>query len=253
VSSTEKTDAIVLRTVDFSETSCVVTLFTRGFGKISALAKGARRRKSPFEAALDVLSICRIVFIHKSSDLLNLLTEAQLERRFRAAQFDLSRLYAGYYVIELLTALTDDGDPHEELFDLAVTVIRTIDSHEPFVVELLRFEIRMLSILGHQPALHNCVSCGRAIPENVSGVSFGMIAGGVLCDQCRSGNRHVIRLSRDGLIGLRRLSKNNATWKSGEYTKSIGEMSAVIRQFIVNLLGFQPRLHPYLKAKLTEK
>ena len=64
----EKVQAIVIRVVEFSETSCVVTLFTREFGKISGLAKGARRPKSPFESALDLLAVCRIVFLHKSSD-----------------------------------------------------------------------------------------------------------------------------------------------------------------------------------------
>src|SRR5690606_28430132 len=80
--SSEKTDAIVIRLVEFSESSAVVTLFTRDFGKISGLAKGARRPKSAFESALDLLAVCRIVFLHKSSDALDLLTEAKLERRF---------------------------------------------------------------------------------------------------------------------------------------------------------------------------
>src|SRR5688500_238043 len=101
--SSEKSMAIVLRVVEFSETSIIVTLFTDSFGKLSALAKGARRPKSPFEAALDLLAVCRIVFIHKSTDALDLLTEAKLERRFRSATRDLSRLYAGFYVAELLT------------------------------------------------------------------------------------------------------------------------------------------------------
>ncbi len=80
--SSEKTLAIVVRVVEFSESSCVVTLFTRDFGKVGALAKGARRPKSSFESALDLLAVCRIVFLHKSSDTLDLLTEAKLERRF---------------------------------------------------------------------------------------------------------------------------------------------------------------------------
>ena len=114
--STEKTLAIVLRVVDFSETSCVVTLFTEQFGKIGTLAKGARRPKSPFDSALDLLAVCRIVFIDKAGDVLDLLTEARLERRFRSASRDLSRLYAGFYVAELLLELTDLGDPHPELY-----------------------------------------------------------------------------------------------------------------------------------------
>jgi DNA repair protein RecO (recombination protein O) len=55
----ENADAVVLRTVDFSETCLILTLFTRQFGKIEALAKGGRRLKSPFESALDILTRIR--------------------------------------------------------------------------------------------------------------------------------------------------------------------------------------------------
>ena len=106
--SAEKTIAIVLRSVEFSESSYISTLFTESAGKITALAKGARRPKSAFENALDLLSISRVVFLRKSSDAMDLLTEAKLERRFRAAARDLTRLYAAYYVIELLNALTGE-------------------------------------------------------------------------------------------------------------------------------------------------
>ena len=73
----EKTTAIVLRTVEFSETSLIVTLLTRDFGLVSALAKGARRPKGPFEGALDLLAVCRVVLIRKNTDALDLLTESQ--------------------------------------------------------------------------------------------------------------------------------------------------------------------------------
>src|ERR1700759_1186677 len=106
--SSEKATALVLRVIEFSETSAIVTLLTRECGKVRALAKGARRPKGPFESALDLLGLCRIVFLPKSSDSLDLLTEAKLERRFRPAARDLSRLYAGYYVAELLNELTHD-------------------------------------------------------------------------------------------------------------------------------------------------
>ena len=89
--SAEKTIAIVLRSVEFSESSYISTLFTESAGKITALAKGARRPKSAFENALDLLSISRVVFLRKSSDAMDLLTEAKLERRFRAAARDLTR------------------------------------------------------------------------------------------------------------------------------------------------------------------
>src|SRR5487761_1143165 len=112
----EKALALVLRVVEFSETSSVVTLFTREFGKIHGLAKGARRLKGPFESALDLLALCRIVLLRKSSDALDLLTEAKLERRFRPADRDLSSLYAGHYV----------ADPHPDLFDAACETLAAV-------------------------------------------------------------------------------------------------------------------------------
>ena len=88
---------IVIRSVDFSETSKVVTLFTREFGKLGALAKGGRRAKGSFEGSLDVLSVFRIGVIRKPSADLDLLTEARLEERFAGLGRDLQALYAGFF------------------------------------------------------------------------------------------------------------------------------------------------------------
>lgn len=162
----EKTPGIVLKVVEFSETSCVVTIFTRDFGKITGLAKGARRRNSPFEAAIDVLSLVRLVFLLKSNDALDLLTEAKLERRFRAASVDLGRFYAGQYVIELLGVLTINHDPMPALYDLAERAVIDLDEGRlsPDLV-LNRFEMRALHLVGHQPQLESCVNCNRPAPR----------------------------------------------------------------------------------------
>src|SRR5438045_6708687 len=152
----EKSRAIVLKLIEFSETSCVTTLFTEDFGKVGALAKGARRPKGPFEGALDLLALIRIVFLRKSSDALDLLTEAKLERRFRSAQRDLARLYAGYYVAELLSELTEPGDPHRELFQAADACLLALDQGAPVPETVLRFELVGLREAGHAPSLEQC-------------------------------------------------------------------------------------------------
>src|SRR6187549_1204547 len=100
--SAEKAEGLILRVTDFSETSRIVVLMTREFGKISALAKGGRRLKGPFESALDLLTTCQIVFLRKSTSGLDLLTEAKLVERFHPEERELTCLYAGYYVAELL-------------------------------------------------------------------------------------------------------------------------------------------------------
>src|SRR5579863_3089760 len=123
----EKTDALVIRLADFSETSRVVTLFTRDFGRISALAKGGKRLKGPFEAALDLLAVCRIVFLRKSAPGLDILTEAKLTSRFKPSGRELERFYGGYYVAELLSGLTEESDPHPQLFDESIHALKRLE------------------------------------------------------------------------------------------------------------------------------
>ncbi|MCL4121373.1 UNVERIFIED_CONTAM: hypothetical protein GTU68_041027 [Idotea baltica] len=173
---------------------------TRDFGRLTAMAKGARRPKSPFEAAIDVLAICRIVFIHKTSAM-SLLTEAKLERRFRSAETDLHRLYAGYYVVELLRKLTDEGDPNPELFDLTHDTLVQLDQSElsgdELNLRLLQYELGMLDLIGHLPMLTRCVSCGRE-KTLTTDTNFGLNAGGVLCKTCRRGQPNVVTISQPG-------------------------------------------------------
>ena len=152
--ASEKSIAIILRVTEYSETSCIVNLLTRDFGRIGAIAKGARRPKSPFNAAIDVLAVCQVVFINKPSAL-SILTEAKLERRFRSSETDLKRLYAGYYVIELLRTLTDEGDPVPELFDLTREMLVQLDEGDFSENELnhllLQFELSLSLIHISEP------------------------------------------------------------------------------------------------------
>src|SRR5438105_13497142 len=117
--SAEKATALVVRTVDWSETSRIATLWSREFGKLRVLAKGGRRLKSNFESALDLLNVCSIVLLRKSSGSLDLLTEARVVQRFPHLRSVLTALYAAYYIAELLSDWTEDYDPHPVLFDEA--------------------------------------------------------------------------------------------------------------------------------------
>ena len=145
--SAEKATAIVLRVVDFSESSCIVTLYSREVGKLGALAKGGRRLKGPFEAALDLLAEVRVVFLRKSSDALDLLTEAKLQRRFRPRAGDLASLYAGYYVAELVDRLTEPYEPHPELFELIHESLAALATEGSVRSILIHFELQALSNL----------------------------------------------------------------------------------------------------------
>ncbi len=244
--ASEKTRAIVLKVIEFSETSCVVTLFTEDFGKVGALAKGARRPKGPFEGALDLLALVRIVFLRKTSDALDLLTEARLERRFRSAQRELARLYAGYYVAELLAELTDTGDPHPELFTAADQTLLALDEGGSLPETVLQFELTALRLAGHLPSLSECVVCGRPVEAN-GRVPFGMMVGGVLCNDCRPGRRGIVSVSGEIIGVLRQATSGELAGSGVSLDGSVqGELRAVMKSYFAHLVGHRLRMSDYL-------
>jgi DNA repair protein RecO (recombination protein O) len=182
--SAEKTTGLVIRLADFSESSRVVTFFTRDFGKISCIAKGGKRLKGPFESALDLLAESGLVFLRKSSGGLDILTECQLMTRFRPPSRDLNVLYGGYYVAELLAGLTEEYDPHPVLYDEAVTTLRRLTEEADFRWPVLRFEVITLREIGHLPDFRACLACGRAVTDYGNFV-FWVSQGGLLCPKCR--------------------------------------------------------------------
>jgi DNA repair protein RecO (recombination protein O) len=242
-----RTQSLVIRSVDVMDTSKVVTLFTRDLGKVAALAKGARRVKSPFQAALDLLSVCDIVLLHKASDALDLVTEAALVERFDSLRRDLAALYAGYYIAELLSELTDLHDPHPRLFDAAVVTLRHVGDSSLRPRRLVRFELACLRELGLMPALEACVHCGKEVETTSALVAFGLATGGVLCPDCRPGQPHVSAVSGQTLEALRVLASPGPAWRSlALEPAAMAPVRTTMGAIVSHTLGRRPRLLPYL-------
>lgn len=253
----ENADAVVLRTVDFSETSLILTLFTRQFGKIEALAKGGRRLKSPFESALDILTRIRVSFLHKKGDVLDLLTEAKLVKRFRVSESNLAGLFASYYVVELVDSLTETDDPNPAVYDLTVKMLNRLEQGTLLMRSLIRFEGLLLKAIGQQPSLTNCAECGMAMKEmEQKRVAFGYIDGGVLCSRCaetlrKTGHgQFLTSLSIDALRGMKQLTDSHditENWKRIVLERNVqNEIRGLHNHYFSHLLGKRPRLYDWL-------
>jgi DNA repair protein RecO (recombination protein O) len=247
----EKATAIVLRTADWSESSRIATFWTREYGKVRALAKGGRRLKSAFENALDLLTVCSIVFLRKSPGTLDLLTEAQVVQRFPRLRDDLNALYAAYYVAELLSDWTEDYDPHPLLYDEALDTLRDLGGKpadgalalEPGL-RIMRFEMTLLRELGYNPSLEVCAVCENAIePDRLA---FSAAAGGVLCLRCQNTQRERRLLSPEAWRGLRTLAAVGDEWKQLRNAAVRAEVRQVLGHYVTYLMGRRPRLLPYL-------
>ncbi len=247
--SLESTHAIVLRTVEFSETSLIVTLLTRELGRVSALAKGARRPKGPFEGSLDLLAVCRVVLIRKSSGSLDLLTEAKLHRRFRAAARSLQRLYGGYHVIEMLRLMTDDHEFHPEVYDLTIRTLEQLDGDGEVASTLLYFDAQLLRELGHAPGIDRCTGCGGEVHASAR-TPFALGTGGVVCANCKPKQRQIIFIGQQTIDELRRLGDVATTYPSRVAGSVYGEVRMILNRYIETVLGRVPRMQSYLPAAI---
>lgn len=243
--SAEKATALVLRTTDWSETSRIATLWTREFGRVRVLAKGGRRLRSNFESALDLLNVCGIVFLRKSSGSLDLLTEAQVARRFPRLRTSLEALYSAYYIAELLADWTEDYDPHPALFDEALDTLEALGTPDfPTGPRLMRFELVLLQQLGYHPVLESCSTCAQPLASR--GLAFSAKAGGVVCAHCQLVQRERRPVSANALQMLRSLSEPGETWRR-EWDPAVrAEVRQLLGYYVTYLLGHRPRLLPYL-------
>jgi len=239
----EKTLAIVLRAIPFGETSSVVTVFCREFGKLRALAKGAWRPKSGFDGGLDLLSTSQVLVLRRSTGGLDLLTEASLESRFRVGS-SLTAALGGLHVAELLDVLTADGDPQPEIFDVADATLRRLsdwrgaDAGVPGLV--LRGEFAILRLVGHAPETAACVECRGPLPAGRR-TPFGLLEGGTLCDRCRRGRPTVAMLSAAALAAIRHgVTPDTPTIELP--ARAIAEARSVITTAIAHLLGRPTRV-----------
>ncbi len=267
--SLEKATALVIRGTDFSETSRIVTLWTREFGKVRALAKGGRRLKSNFDVALDLLTVCGIVFIRKTSGSLDLLTEARVEERFPLLRCDLSALYGAYYVAEMLSDWTQDHDPHPSLFEEALTALRNLG--QPSVLTgpcVAHFELVLLRELGYGPALDFCADCGEEFlpplplgegsgPDALTpdhsprgrgenGLAFSAAGGGALCAACQPKQRDKRPMLEATRRTLEQLQQNGEAWREVQDPHLRAEVRQLLNHYVTYLLGRRPRLLPYL-------
>jgi DNA repair protein RecO (recombination protein O) len=149
-----RTEAVVLRSLDYGETSQIVTLFTREKGKLGVMAKGARRPKSSFGATLQPMAYTQVVFYYKPTRTLQTLSESSHVESFHRLRRDLRRITVGLRIVELIDALMETEDPAPDVFALLVRVLGRLNVAERRFANLWPYvQLRLAQRLGVAPAV----------------------------------------------------------------------------------------------------
>lgn len=244
----------------FRGTSKIVTFYTRRYGKLKGVAKGARETKSKFGASLEPMTLVSLVLYKKEHRDLQLISQADILHRHKSIHSDFDRMPVALSVIELLNRLTHEEEENSLLYALVLETLDAIDRAPRNAVNVLfAFELRVCSLFGFAPALDRCVACGRSLEGlEGKGVVLQLPRGAVYCPACsgpipvfdperlltvrrshhgaseaaeRAGT---IRLSMPALQILRRLASANLAGVTGlEYNQEVGnELEVTLRLYL---------------------
>ncbi len=171
----------------YRDSSKIVTFYSRRFGKVKGIAKGARQMNSKFGAALEPLSAVSLILYKKDQRELQLISQCDLLKTYKNIHSELERMAVGLSIIELLNQLTHDEEGNDALYTLLVQSLDELErAQKHFMNFFLAFELRCASVLGFMPSLDGCISCGRKLDDLVADDSavFQSGKGAVLCSRC---------------------------------------------------------------------
>ena len=159
----QTTAAILLRKTRFSETSLIVTWFTRDHGRLKTVVKGALRPKSRFAGVLDLFFDCDISIARSAKSELHTLREADLRDARGGLRTDHRRVALASYFVELVELTTEPEHPAPELYDLLRRAFCFLDQNPAGPRALLHFEGELVRMLGiAHPTLTPIVAIGRS-------------------------------------------------------------------------------------------
>lgn len=178
----DETEAIVLRSMDFSDTSKIVTLYSKKFGKIKVMAKGAKRANNKFGASLQPMTYSSIVFYNKPSRDLHLLSKSEIVEPFISLHSDSEKMFIGLALIELLNMAMHDEEENPAMFELVVQAMKEMNTAEKNSINIfLAFQLRLCALFGFRLNLSACTRCGKETEETHSLHGYLQLTNGTYC------------------------------------------------------------------------
>lgn len=234
-----KTEAVVLKSIKYRETSKIVTFYTRDFGKLKAIAKGARQPKNKFGSSLELMSYVLVVLYRKEHRDLQLISQCDLIKPFLHLSDDLDKMAVCVSAIELVDKVSHDEEKNEKLFRLLVDLLSVTNGATRNPRNLfLGFEIQLASILGFQPNFEKCARCGKGVfagNDDSNSVAIHLAKAGPLCSSCAGLSGFKVRVSYDALHVLKQLARSRmmGAIADSELTDShIEEIEGLLMRFL---------------------
>ncbi|MDJ0984959.1 MAG: DNA repair protein RecO [Desulfobacterales bacterium] len=245
------TPAILLRRLDYGDYDLILTFLSLQRGKISLIAKAAKKSTKRFAGVLELFSLVEVVASTGKRRGLPVLQEATLKSPFSTIRSDMTKTAFASYWCELIHSWLEENQEQDQLYYLLKHVLSLLDSNTASAAELsVLFQMRLLYISGHRPNLGHCVRCRKHL-ESIGSqhVVFDITKGTILCGDCASGSGGRIQLSK-GTIKQLMWFENGDLNKASRIrfgAQALKESIQMLEAFVPYILGIQPRSLKFLK------
>lgn len=240
-----KTEAIVLKTMDFRETSRIATFFTKDYGKVKGILKGIRKDHKKFGSNVDTFSVNDIVYYQYRNSDLHLVSQCDLRNYFFPVRRDLRRSLAASYMLELVNSIMPVEEQNLDVYQLMLEYLQSLGEITDIDKLVYIFQIKILSLSGFKPHLDSCLKCHKKIAGRAK---FSTHLGGLVCLACPLSDHAAAILSSGTVASILHAEKNNWT-HSLRLTFSTHlkkELKYVLNNFLVFHLGRKLKSAQYL-------
>ncbi|ADH60701.1 DNA repair protein RecO [Thermoanaerobacter mathranii subsp. mathranii str. A3] len=176
-----KTEAIVLKNNSIGETDKMATLFTKNYGKLRAVAKGARRSKSRFVNAIRPFMVANYVIFEGQN--YYYIDQWELIESHKNIEKDLVKFSVASYISETVNKILEENQKSEKLYQFLKHSFKAVNELQidPLIF-IVSYNLKLVSLLGYMPQLDNCIVCGKR--EDLK--YFSNSCGGVVCTICKN-------------------------------------------------------------------
>lgn len=145
----QKSNAVVLKTIDFKESSLIATLFTKKHGKIAVIAKGARRPKNKFAAFLVPGQVLEVIYYMKGSRSVQTLSDVSYSLSLSDLRYDVEKMAISTITMELVSQLIHENEVNEPVFDFLISFLPWLNKRVNVSKIIIPYvQIRLAQLLG---------------------------------------------------------------------------------------------------------
>jgi len=233
------TPAIVLRSWPFGESDRIVSFLTESHGKLTGIAKGAKRSKKRFVNSLEPFSFVNLRFQDGVHSSLAFILGCELQKSYKNLIASLDKIAVAFYCVEITEGLIAEREENRLVFKHLKQSLSYLENQETSLTFLIGFELKLLRLAGYQPFLDSCRRCGvnrprlpDPIPTSRMRWHFSLRDGGILCESCSGLRKEILPMSGEALDLMMDLQQEQNLQSTNLMLPVLKQMRAVVLRFI---------------------